>query len=1020
MKKTIFILFFFMLLGFTGKAQVVFTNQLVGTGLERPDKIGIIKELFDYNNDGYEDIIYYTQSSMASLFKNNGNGTFINVSSSANFPILKTDGTLICADLDNNGYRDVIYYLNHGGANVNDTLRIFMNYNGSFVEKTTEFGIVNPIKNGVNHWNSSIVPLDYDKDGDLDLIFASTTMNGTSSCNNSKVSVLVNKLNDKVSSTFNTIVDLLSFPTNTLAASIAVTDYNNDQLGDIVVCEQNGGEYGGYRADPFNIYKNNGNATFSKVAGTNLADGALHNFITVWDYNNDGNLDFINGTSDCCGTRLNIIWKNNGNGTYTDMRSTFNLHPVSDYYGRLSAVDANNDGYQDISTTGLGGFWSDTRHQLWENSGTIFSNKASNYGIQVGYNGGFKGISSTSEWFDYDNDGDLDLYSFNANDGPNNTQALMNNPNSTSNKYLRIKLVGTESPRDGIGSRVVLKMGSQKLTQYNNGTIGNNLSTIFHFGLGQATTVDSLFVYWSSGRVTKLANVAANQVMTITEKTLISTESYSKNWLETFEIPIKTSVLKTDSNYISYQFNVNFDATKLQYSDKSVIGTIAESGTVVVNQTVPGTLAVSYMTSTALQGAGEILKLQFKAIGVGDASLTLSGFLYNNTAIDVKNGTLTLVDITPPTAIISYSNANGNVRFKDNLIITATFSEPMADSPVPQIVLSGANTLTAIDMLKVSSSVYTYTHAVNKGNGVTTVSLLTGKDTHGNVVVSVPTSGAIFNVIPLRYGDIDDNTYIRAYDAAMTLQYSVGLDPLPTVDPLPWELWRVATADIDGSGTITANDASLILQRSVMLITQFPIENAKKSIVANGAADITITVANGKLFFTAKGSLFGLNISADNTNMVLGIPEVLDDHMMIAYNFSDSKGSIGVATAYAPLENTPFLTIPITNPIAKSITFDLIVNTEQETVTVDLTTGFAEFSSRNISIYPNLVKDNLKISGISTPSIATIYSENGRLLQTNKLNNSICDINLTGLSAGMYIIKLQSDNELVVKRFVKL
>jgi len=87
---------------------------------------------------------------------------------------------------------------------------------------------------------------------------------------------------------------------------------------------------------------------------------------------------------------------------------------------------------------------------------------------------------------------------------------------------------------------------------------------------------------------------------------------------------------------------------------------------------------------------------------------------------------------------------------------------------------------------------------------------------------------------------------------------------------------------------------------------------------------------------------------------------------------------------------------------------------------VDLTTGFAEFSSRNISIYPNLVKDNLKISGISTPSIATIYSENGRLLQTNKLNNSICDINLTGLSAGMYIIKLQSDNELVVKRFVKL
>ena len=1020
MKKLIFVLIAFLFLGLNGKAQVLFTNQLNGTGLERPDKYGVIKELFDFNNDGYEDIIYSIQGSVALLYKNNGNGTFTNVSSETNFPVIKTDGTIICADLDNNGYRDVIYYLNHGGANVNDTLRIFMNYNGSFVEKTTEFGISNPIMNGVNHWNSTIIPFDYDKDGDLDLLFASTTLTGSSSCHNSKVSVLQNKLNDKLSPTFNTIADLLSFPTNTLAASIAVTDYNNDQLGDIVVCEQNGGEYGGYRADPFNIYKNNGNATFTKVTGTNLADGALHNFITVWDYNNDGNLDFINGTSDCCGTTLNIIWKNNGNGSFSDMRSTFNLHPVYDYYGRLSAVDPNNDGYQDISTTGLGGYWSDTRHQLWENNGTTFTNKASNYGIQTGYNGGFKGIGSTNEWFDYDNDGDLDLYSFSWNDGPNYTQSLMNNPNSSSNKYLRIKLVGTESPRDGIGSRVVVKLGSQKLTQYNNGTIGNSLSNVFHFGLGQASTVDSLFVYWSSGRVTKLANVVANQMMTITEVTLISTENITKNWLDTFEIPIKTTVLKSDSNYISYQFNVSFDATKLQYIDKSVIGTIADGGSVVVNQTVPGTLAVSYMTSVALQGAGDILKLQFKAIGVGDAALTVSGFLYNNTSTDVKNGSLTLVDVTSPTATISYSDADGNVRYKDDLIITATFSEPMADSPVPQIVLSGENSLTATDMLKVSSTVYTYTHSVTKGNGAATVSLLTGKDTHGNSIVSVPNSGATFNVIPLRYGDIDDNAYIRAYDAALTLQYSVGLDPMPTVDPLPWELWRVATADIDGTGDITANDASLILQHSVMLITQFPIEYAKKSTMTNSTADIIITVANGKLIFAAKGSLFGLNLTADNADNVLGIPEVLDKNMMLAYNMSDSKSSIGLATAFAPLEDTPFMTIPITNPMAKNVTFELTVNTNQKTLVVSLITGIEEVSNLNITLYPNPVSDNLKINGITNPTTATIYSENGRLIQTNKLNSSISDINLTGLSAGLYIIKLQSDNEMAVKRFVKL
>lgn len=506
-----------LLLNFSGIAQT-FTDKIAGSGLERTDKIGEIREVFDYNNDGYEDIIYSTSSSFASLFKNNGNGTFTDVTLQTGFPVFKTVGTSItCVDLNNDGFRDVIYYVNHNG---NDSIRIFMNNNGSFTEKTADFGITNPIHYGANHICSNIIPFDYDRDGDLDILFGSSIVTASNACNNSKLCVLVNKLNNITNPTFNTIVELQSYSTNILPASIGVTDYNNDQLGDIAVCEQNGanGTFDGYRADPFVIYKNNGNATFTKVTGTNLADAALHNFITVWDYNNDGYLDFINGTSDCCGTQTNIIWKNNGNGTFTDMRSTYNVHPVNDYYGRLSAVDANNNGYFDISTTSLGGFWSDTRQQLWEFNGTSFTNKASNYGIQLGYNGGNKGIGSTGEWFDYDNDGDLDFYNYNWNDGPNYTQYLMNNPNTLSNKYLRIKLVGTASPKDGTGSRVVVKIGTKRLTQYNNGKIGNNFSYIFHFGLGQNATADSVYVYWSSGNITKMANVTANQVLTITEQ----------------------------------------------------------------------------------------------------------------------------------------------------------------------------------------------------------------------------------------------------------------------------------------------------------------------------------------------------------------------------------------------------------------------------------------------------------------------------------------------------------------------
>src|SRR4029077_7593101 len=81
-----------------------------------------------------------------------------------------------------------------------------------------------------------------------------------------------------------------------------------------------------------------------------------------------------------------------------------------------------------------------------------------------------------------------------------------------------------------------------------------------------------------------------------------------------------------------------------------------------------------------------------------------------------------------------------------SLLITATFSEAIADSPVVQIAISGANTLAATNMTKVDSTHYTYTHIVAAGNGTATVALSTGTDLAGNVVTSAPTSGATFTI----------------------------------------------------------------------------------------------------------------------------------------------------------------------------------------------------------------------------------------------------------------------------------
>ncbi|HAN09151.1 MAG TPA: hypothetical protein DCP90_00885 [Clostridiales bacterium] len=103
------------------------------------------------------------------------------------------------------------------------------------------------------------------------------------------------------------------------------------------------------------------------------------------------------------------------------------------------------------------------------------------------------------------------------------------------------------------------------------------------------------------------------------------------------------------------------------------------------------------------------------------------------------------IDTTSPTADITY-NPLGSYKTGTAVTITATFNEPVADSPVPRISISGANTQAAINMTKTSPTVYTYTHTVGAGDGLATVAMGTAKDIAGNNVTAAPTSGATFTV----------------------------------------------------------------------------------------------------------------------------------------------------------------------------------------------------------------------------------------------------------------------------------
>ncbi|MFC2080048.1 T9SS type A sorting domain-containing protein [Bacteroidota bacterium] len=470
------------------------------------------------------------------------------------------------------------------------------------------------------------------------------------------------------------------------------------------------------------------------------------------------------------------------------------------------------------------------------------------------------------------------------------------------------------------------------------------------------------------------------------------------------ELPVLVSELSISDNIISYQFDLDYDYTMMEYSGIDIDSTLSASGSIVVNSNLTGKLSVSYMNSAAITGIGAIVVLQFNSLIADTTEIVLSNaFLNSIPVLDITNGIAIIKSTTPPSATITYSDSIN--RYADTLIISASFSESMDPVNDVKISLSGAVTLTEATMTRQSPSVYTYVYPIPKASGEVILSLSNGTDLWGNELVSTPSSGSTFNIIEFVLGDVDDDGQILAYDAALTLQYSVGLDPLPEEDPLPWENWRDSTANVDGIGDITANDAGMILQYSAGIIPDFS-GGFKKSLFQ---ADISVRLEENEIVFFSHGELLGLNISAVNESRILGKPVVLDKQLMFASRIEGSIYNIGVCTAYSPSDGSAILRIPIIS--SGKVTFKMLVNKEEKELTLDLVTGFEDQDMEYFSVYPNPAKDYLLINTGQNKwkedQRIIIYDLHGKTVMEHRIDQAEFRINLSNYSfAGMYYLQL--------------
>jgi hypothetical protein len=225
---------------------------------------------------------------------------------------------------------------------------------------------------------------------------------------------------------------------------------------------------------------------------------------------NDGDLDLYVGNLFGWG---NLLYRNEGGGDFSQVTEGPAVVDGGATYA-VNWADANDDGWLDLVVVNWGAA---PVLYLNDGQGKLGRAPAGDLGAALAY-------GANVAWGDMDNDGDLDLYLGNWPNapGPGELNQLFRNDGPTGG-WLDVRLIGMTSNRAGIGARVTLRaeIDGKIVTQTrevsaHTGWRSQN-SLLQHFGLGDATEVESIEVRWPSGIVDRLSGVGAKQVIEIVE-----------------------------------------------------------------------------------------------------------------------------------------------------------------------------------------------------------------------------------------------------------------------------------------------------------------------------------------------------------------------------------------------------------------------------------------------------------------------------------------------------------------------
>ncbi len=473
MRVSIFVLLF-CFSGLLNAQNVTFQN--VSHYLEVPHTFGDGSEMaggvsfVDFDQDGFDDLTFTTNDGNdMSFYINDGTGNMMKWV----FPGVDNDGNTkhpLWADIDNDGDYDLFISANESGN------RLYLNHGDLNLEDITETsGLDLP---SVDNNSFGSVFADFNKDGNLDLYIVNRTLNG----NYLPEHNLMNYGNGD--GTFNNV----GVQTNTQDSFQApfcpiAFDYDKDGFEDIYIAQDK--SYGN------TMLRNLDGFSFDDTSETSDSDIIMDGMNgDVADLDGNGYLDiFITNTSEGA-----VLLMNNGDGTFTDEALERGVKvPGEAAWGGIF-VDIENDGDLDLFVS-MGSFSTTWHDNLLINDGTGFFTEAdSQWGLEsvpVDYSFG-------NMFGDINGNGFPDLVVSN-----HYANSLLWRSSGNENNWLKYKLEGTVSNRDGIGSYLNFYYGGVpqlRSTHCGQGFLSQQSYTKI-FGLGTKESSDSLSVLWPSGHV---------------------------------------------------------------------------------------------------------------------------------------------------------------------------------------------------------------------------------------------------------------------------------------------------------------------------------------------------------------------------------------------------------------------------------------------------------------------------------------------------------------------------------------